>query len=112
MLFMIEMYGEEMDLYYEFRERLLMFLTTGTFDEALEYFFMIIFKMVYVKWMVKDVDVVLMIVYEYFVSVVVFLMDDIMFRLNVLFGLARFGYGLDGVGIDELCVEEVIKMCE
>ena len=111
-LVMTEMYGEEMDVHFELRERLLMLLTTGTFDEALEHFFMTTFKTAHVKRMAKDVDVALTIVHEHLVSVVAPLMDDIMLRLNALLGLARLGYGSDGVGIDESRVEEVIKMCE
>ena len=97
---------------FEFRERFVELMATGVFDIAFQQFFMNSFKSGLVKRMAKDIDALLTDVHEILIATLAPLVDETALRLNALRGLARLGYGTDGVGIDETRLEDIIKMCE
>ena len=97
---------------FELRERFTVLLGCGTFDESLEHFFMTIFKAGLVKRMAKDCDAALMSAYNGLVATLAPLIDAILLQLRAIRGLARLGFGSEGIGISESRVEDAMKMCE
>lgn len=97
---------------FELRERLTVLLGCGTFDESLEHFFMTVFNAGLVKRMAKDCDAALMSVHNGLVATLAPLIDAILLRLQAIRGLARLGFGSEGIGISESRVEDAMKMCE
>ena len=96
----------------ELQQRLQSVLATGTFDEALEHFFTMNFKIGQVKRMAKDLDAACTTVHDTLVSDVAPMVDSVMLRLGSLLALARLGYRARGVGLDETHIEQVMKLCE
>ena len=109
---MTVMHETSTDVRFEFRERFVELMATGVFDAAFQQFFMNVFKSGLVKRMAKDMDALLTDLHETLIATLAPLVDETALRLNALLGLARLGYGTDGVGIDETRLEDIIKMCE
>ena len=104
--------GRSDHLMEELRQRLETVLATGTFDEALEHFFTMSFKIGQVKRMAKDLDAMCTAVHDLLVSEIALLIDALLLRLGSLLALARLGHQAKGIGLDEAHIEEVIKLCE